>query len=100
LILTGKNSHFSNINLIGKEIAEPVDSLDYRGLRHFEMFWFYKIININKITGKPPATSDLVVDAPSARQCGVELSKAPPRPFGRRASGATTKRSSRIFFSS
>ncbi len=44
------------------------------------------------------AAAHFHVDAPSARQCGVERSKAPPRPTGRLAYGATTSRSSRTFF--
>ena len=43
---------------IPKVKREQNDLLDCRGLSHFEKFWFNKIININKVSEKLPATSD------------------------------------------
>jgi len=41
--------------------TQHVVSLDCRGFRRFEKFWFAIFININKVTGKTPATSELGV---------------------------------------
>ena len=46
-----------------KKTAQHGDSLDCRWLSRFEKFWFNKIININKVSGKPPVTSDLGISS-------------------------------------